>query len=153
MKLLEKNTPSEFLNELLTRAYDAEQGFLVAAGEVENQALKDWFRANSDQRRSFGHSIKELLKDLNVKADKGPGITGKAHQAFMKLRSALSDEQDKAMIAECRRGEETALEEYDEALKSFEFRTDARKILEDQAKHVRTQLSTLKTIEESLLGS
>jgi uncharacterized protein (TIGR02284 family) len=101
IKLLAKNTPSEFLNELLTRAHDAKQGVLVAAGEVENQALKDWFRTNPGQRRSFIHSIKGLLKDFNAKPDKDPGITEKVHKTFMKLRAALSGEEDNAMIAEC----------------------------------------------------
>jgi len=153
MKLLEKNTPSEFLNELLTRAYDAEQGFLVASEEVENQALKDWFKANSDQHCSFGHSIKKLLKDLDVEPDKGSSITGKIHQAFIKLRATLSADQDRAIIAECRRGEEAALKDYEEALQSIGFRSDARKVLEDQAERVQNQLEALDIIEKSLSGS
>jgi len=152
MSILKNNTQSEYLNDLLTRAYDAEQGFKVAAENAENEALKSWFEANSKQRLTFGHQIKSLLKDLGVEPDKGASVSGKVHQAFMKVRAAITGTPDAALIEECQRGEKGALDDYQDALTSVEFRTDARKVLEDQAQYVQTQLSALDTISKSLVG-
>lgn len=152
MKLMEKTTQSEYLNELLTRAYDAEQGFHVAAELAGNKALSNWFEANSKQRLTFGHNLKRFLRDLDVEPDKGASLSGKIHQSFMKLRAAVTSEQDPALIEECRRGEMAALEDYKEALDSIEFRTDARKTLVDQKNHVEEQLHALDAIEKSIVA-
>lgn len=141
---------SEFLNTLLTRAYDAEQGYEVAAEAAENDALKDWLQTNSEQRRTFGKNIKRHLADLGAEPDKGASITGKFHQAFIKLRSAVSGETDIALIEECRRGELQALEDYADLEAKVELRTDALKTINDQSEQVRTQLNALDSIETAL---
>lgn len=152
MKLLEKNTQEEYLNELLTRAYDAEEGFKVAADTAKNDALAEWFRANSDQRRILGKQLKNLLRSLNIDLDKGESLTGKMHQIFMKLRAAISEEQDTALIQECRRGEQAALADYQDALASIEFSPEARKMITDQKEAVVTQLGALDSIEKAVMS-
>ncbi|MDB4265158.1 PA2169 family four-helix-bundle protein [bacterium] len=142
--------PSETLNELLTRAYDAEKGYELAAESAENPALKDFFHESCLQRNKFGHTLKGFIADLDVEPDKGSSIEGKIHQAFMKIKAALVDQDDLALVEECRRGEETAMLDYKAALENPNLRTDARAALEKQGADVLHQLDALESIEAAL---
>lgn len=153
MKTLDEPKSSDSLNQLLTRAYDAEQGFSLAAEQAESDDLKSWFQSNSEQRKSFGKQLKSHLADLDVEPDKGASVSGKIHQAFMKLRSAVSNENDLALIAECQRGEEKALNDYRAILEDCDLRADARRTLEEQLETTSSQLKTLASIEKIIEGA
>ena len=51
------------LNELLEKNYDAEAGYKKAAENAKSKSLSLFFNRKSEERRAFGHEIKnELLK-------------------------------------------------------------------------------------------
>jgi uncharacterized protein (TIGR02284 family) len=150
---LDTDQASEVLNHLLARAFDAKEGYAVASEHCENKALSDWFKANADQRETFRMMLEKHLGDLDVDPTDHASALGKFHQAFMKLRAAVSSENDAILIAECLRGENQALEDYREAMKNTTLRRDAAKAIGDQAEYVKTQLIALDQIRESLLVS
>ena len=57
---------TDALQDLLTRAYDAEQGFEHAAEAVNHDGLASLFRDYSAKRRAFGHSLKSMMKSLGA---------------------------------------------------------------------------------------
>ena len=104
------------LNNLLTRTYDAEAGYKDAAANSQNANLASMFKNNAEQRYNFGHEIKECIKHLGGKPDKGQSIEGKIHQTWMDIRSSVASNDDLAVLKEVDRGEANALETYNEVL-------------------------------------
>ncbi|MBK1825656.1 PA2169 family four-helix-bundle protein [Haloferula rosea] len=138
------------LNQLLTRAHDAEHGYLVAAEATLNPALRDFFEENSHQRWRFRQVWRQHLDELSIKPEPGRSLASKAHKPFMKIKTALSNENDIALIEECRRGERTAILDYKTALETPDLPESIAATIRRQGKHIMNQLDALNSIEQAL---
>lgn len=143
-------SPAETLNDLLTSAYDAEQGYTVASEHSENQTLKDWLLENAQERKDFGHRIKSHLAELGAEPERGASLSGKIHQAFIKLRAAVNKENDLAIVAECIRGENQALKDYQNALTGPELPSNILQTIEEQAAKTAQRVAGLEVIQTAL---
>ena len=134
----------ENLNDLLTKAYDAEEGFNKAAERAESHpSLARFFKNQSDMRRSFGHDIKQAITKYGGEPDKGSSVAAKAHQVWITVKDALSSDTDEeAVLEECVRGEKNALEEYDEKLKCSELPADVRALMTNQRNSIANSLAS-----------
>ncbi len=142
----------ECLNDLLTKAYDAEQGFKQAAERAKDHhpELAWFFTQQSDQRLSFGHEIKQLITQYGGVPDKGSSMTAKAHQVWIAVKDALTPDHDgEAILEECVRGEKAALEEYDEKLKCPDLQHDVKALITKQREAVASSLATTKAKEQA----
>ncbi len=139
----------ECLNDLLTKAYDAEQGFLKAAERAEGHPrLAMFFKQQSDLRLSFGHDLKEAIARHGGEPDKGASVAAKSHQIWITIKDAFSSDADvEPILEECIRGEEFALEEYDEKLKCDDLPADVRTLISSQRSKVAESLTTVKAKE------
>ena len=140
---MDKNNIIECLNDLLTKAYDAEQGFKQAAERAEGHPrLVTFFNQQSALRLSFGHDIKQAISRHGGEPDKGSSAAAKAHQVWIALKDALTPEDDgEAILEECIRGERAALEEYDEKLKCSDLPADVHALIVDQRTKIAESLS------------
>ena len=143
---------ADIFNQLITRAYDAGEGYAFAAEQTSNEPLHEWFLANSRQRASFVSSLKEGLRKLGKEPEEGASVSGKAHQAFIKIRATMSPDTDLALIEECRRGEEQTLDNYQEAIELGKLDDEASELIKNQKEAVETHLEALTTIESALIG-
>ncbi|UII31323.1 PA2169 family four-helix-bundle protein [Fulvivirga ulvae] len=108
----------EKLTQLLTRNYDAENGYREAVEDVDDPKLKKFFKTYVEQRYKFGHDLKGEIKNLGGDAGKGKGtsVTGDLHRKWMSLKKAISSNNEEAILEECRKGEMTIWGDYNEAL-------------------------------------
>ena len=120
------------LNELLEKTYDAEKGFKNAAENIENTALKSYFKSKAQERYNFGHDLKDEIKSYNQEIDKGGSITGTAHRAWMDIKAMLSLDNEESMLEESIRGEKTAVKEYEEVLNEIHLPNSTKSLLETQ---------------------
>ena len=134
----------ELLNNLLTKAYDAEQGYEHAAERASSSpALAKFFQDQSALRLSIGHELKSLISNYGGEPDKGASVAAKAHQIWITVRDLVEGGDDEAILEECKRGEKAALEEYDEALSSGALPNDVRDTLSDHRSRITTALDTI----------
>jgi uncharacterized protein (TIGR02284 family) len=79
--------------------------------------LKSLFNDYAQQRARF---MVELRSKAQTPDDREPDVSGSAtgtlHRGWINLKSALSRGDDHAILAECERGEDSAVEEYQKAL-------------------------------------
>ena len=138
------------LNNLLTKAYDAEQGYEKAAERAEGHPnLVTFFKTQSDMRLSFGKEIKGAITRYGGEPDKGASIPAKAHQVWITVKTALSgDDNAEAVLEECIRGEEAALSDYDEALKEHTLPIDVRDLITAQRSQIAESVSVIKIKEK-----
>jgi len=137
----------EALNDLSARTYDAEAGYKDAAENVSNPKLKTLFKTNAEQRYTFGHEIKDCISKLGGTPQKGGTLEGKAHQVWMDVKSAISTNDDAAVLKEVNRGEEYALEAYENALENIEVGTPEYNQIVAQRNQVRSIYERTQNLE------
>lgn len=104
------------LNTLITRNYDAEEGFKKAAEKAKSPGLKNYFNRRAKMHYDFGHDIKSEIKNLGGEVDKGTSIKGDLHRTWLNIKSAVAGDTDEALVEECLRGQKVAEEDYQEAV-------------------------------------
>jgi len=132
------------LNNLITTLYDGENGYKEAAEEVDSAALATRFRQLAQQRYDFGHEIKPLIKNLGGEVDKGGSVAATLHRVWMDLKTAVSGNDEAAILNECIRGEESAVEVYEEVLKDNTFSGQARETVAAQLKKINDSLVEMR---------
>lgn len=139
----------ECLNDLLTKAYDAEEGFRQAAERAAGHpTLVAFFKKQSDLRLSFGHEIKAAITKYGGTPDKGSSAAAKAHQVWISVKDTLTPENDgEAILEECIRGEKHALEEYDQKLKNPDLPADVIELMTSQRQQIAESLTSVQAKE------
>jgi len=148
---MENEIVIENLNDLLTKAYDAEEGFKKAAERAEGlPALQNFFRNQSDMRLQFGHELKELISQYGGTPDKGSSAVAKAHQVWISVKDALTPNDDgEAILEECIRGEEAALADYERKLEQVDLPPDVQSLISKQRTAIASSLATVKARENA----
>ena len=149
---MENKTVIENLNDLLTKAYDAEEGFKKAAERAEGlPALQTFFHNQSNMRLEFGHELKQAISQYGGTPDKGSSVVAKAHQVWISVKDALTPDDDgEAILEECIRGEEAALADYDKKLEQTDLPADVRSLLSKQRSSIASSLATVKAKEDAV---
>lgn len=109
------------INELIKTCHDGENGFETAANGVEDSALKAEFLEYSRQRRQFAADLRMLLSDAGIgdsgdEPATGGSVAAALHRGWINLKQAVTTNDRHAVLAECERGEDSAVETYREAL-------------------------------------
>ncbi|NML13531.1 ferritin-like domain-containing protein [Azohydromonas caseinilytica] len=104
------------LNDLIETCKDGEYGFRTSSEHAKNPELKTLLldRANDCQRGAS--ELQSLVVQLGGEADTGGSALGAMHRGWVAVKATLSSYDDKAILEECERGEDTALTSYRNAL-------------------------------------
>lgn len=124
------------LNHLIETCKDAERGFRHAADLVADSSLKSLFTDIADQRARFAADLLPQAQRLGGAAA-ADGTTGASmHRHWMDLRNVLSGHDDRAVLAEVKRGDSITLLAFQEAVGSF-LPAEVRDLIEQQLVKVR----------------
>ena len=105
------------LDELIETLKDGQEGFKQAAEAVKDAQLKSLFSEYSQQRARFARALQNEVRDLGqTEPEDSSSTAGALHRGWINLKSALTGGNDHAILAECERGEDSAVEEYKKAL-------------------------------------
>jgi uncharacterized protein (TIGR02284 family) len=105
------------INCLIETLKDGEKGFKEAADAVKDPQLKSLFQEYSRQRSRFANALQAQAKSLGeLKSEKSSSAAGAMHRAWISLKSAVTSGDDKAILSECERGEDSAVHEFEEAM-------------------------------------
>lgn len=107
---------SSVLNHLIETCKDGEHGFKTAAEDVKNPAMRTLFEELSLERGRFIHELEGLVRSVGEDVEQSGSVAGVMHRAWIDLKSAISSGSEKAVLAECERGEDSAVAQYREAL-------------------------------------
>lgn len=108
---------SSVLNDLIETLKDGQKGFQEAAEAVKDSQLKSLFTEYSQQRSRFATELQRQVQDLGeAKPETDSSAAGALHRGWINLKAAVTGGDDHAILAECERGEDSAVEEYKKAL-------------------------------------
>src|SRR6202140_987360 len=110
------------INSLIETLKDGQEGFKQAAEAVKDPQLKSLFNEYSQQRSRFATDLQDRAKALGeAKPEKTSSAAGAMHRAWINLKSVISSGDDHAILAECERGEDSAVNEYKKAMEEEEL--------------------------------
>lgn len=113
---LTKNELVSTLNVLIEVCKDGEEGFKGASEGVTDRSIKSLFLEYSQQRAQFAKELQNEVRLLNSDPEKSGSIAGSLHRGWIDLKSAVTGRDEHAILAECERGEDSAVKNYKEAL-------------------------------------
>lgn len=146
---------SEFvsvLNDLIETCKDGENGFREAAQEIKNPALKALFLDYANERGQYAAELQQSLSQLGQAPETSGSVAASLHRRWIDLKSAITGKSDQAVIDECERGEDIALERYRNAI-AQDLPNDLKSIVERQfvgVKAVHDKVRNLKHGQESV---
>tara|TARA_R100000935_G_scaffold27288_2_gene47439 strand:+ start:16751 stop:17197 length:447 start_codon:yes stop_codon:yes gene_type:complete len=138
---------SNKLNELLTKNYDAEAGYKKAAEIVENPKLKQFFETEAQVRYDFGHELKTEIRNTGGTPEKGTSVQGDAHRAWMSIKDTFTSNDEENILEEVKRGEKTAVNEYQEVISDTTLPPTTKSILTKQVSNIENTLQNVKNFE------
>jgi uncharacterized protein (TIGR02284 family) len=133
----------QHLTELIK---DGQEGYRMAADDAKNPALKALFQKNSAQRAEFLAKVREELVKLGGDPDEGTSVKGAIHRGWIHTRTAVTGNDDKALVNEVLRGEKAALDGYQETL-SKDLPESTRQLVEAQRDTIQETYDQVKNID------
>jgi uncharacterized protein (TIGR02284 family) len=107
----------ECLNDLLETCRDGENGFKTAADHMDRPDLKQLFNEYSIQRAQFASELESEVRQLGGAPSKSGSVSAAFHRGWMNIKSLVTGGSEEAILAECERGEDAAVHNYQEVLK------------------------------------
>lgn len=141
-------TISSKLNDLLERTYDAEKGFRKAAENTEHAYLKRYFERKSLERKNFALELNNEIRSFGETPETSGSIEGTAHRAWMDVKALFSSDNDESMLEEAIRGENTALNDYNDVINDHGLPMSTQSILIKQRDTIATDLKAIKRLED-----
>ncbi len=119
------------LNDIIETCKDGEEGFRTCAENVQNGELKGMFRERSQRCAEAVQELQSEVRRLGGDPDTHGSVSGALHRGWLNVKSAITGKDEAAVLAECERGEDVALQHYQDALRE-DLPNDVRNLIERQ---------------------
>ena len=138
------------INDLIETLKDGQRGFKEAAEAVKDPELKSLFDRYSLQRSRFAGELQSEVIGLGEsKPEESSSAAGAMHRAWINLKSAVTSGDDHAILAECERGEDSAVGEYREAMEKETLSAPIRDIVSRQYSEVKSAHDRIKQLRDA----
>ena len=140
---------SSVLNDLIETLKDGQEGFKQAAEGVSDPKLKSLFRDYSEQRSRLATALQsEARRHGETDPETSSSATGALHRGWMNLKSAITGGDEHAILAECERGEDSAVEEYKKAMADG-LSPSAQEIVSRQFAEIKAAHDQIKSLRDA----
>lgn len=139
---------NSILNDLIQICLDGEKGFAAAAEHVTDSSLKLELMDYSMQRRDFASNLQSLVAASGEKPSNSGDISAGLHRAWIDVKSLFTSNDRHAVLAECERGEDSAVAAYRKAIDS-ELSSDYLQLVQSQASAVERTHDRIKALRDA----
>ncbi len=136
------------LNNLIETCKDGQTGFQTAAEGVNNSELKTFFYNYSQQRAQFAGELQNEVRRLGGDPEKTGSVAASLHRGWINIKSAVTGKDDAAVIAECERGEDSAVSNYKDALEN-KVPADVRSVIERQYAKIQEAHDRIRALDKA----
>ncbi len=133
------------LNKLIETCLDGEYGFRACAEHVKSADLKRVFLERAAGCQRGATELQGLVGVLGGKADTHSTAAGALHRGWVSVVGTLRGHSDKAMLDECERGEDVALDRYRAALKQ-PLPVDVKTVVQSQYEGVKRNHDLIRNL-------
>lgn len=146
---LQKETIST-INGLIETLKDGQEGFRQAAEAVKDSQLKSLFNEYSMQRSRFAGELQsEAIGMGESDPENSSSTAGAMHRAWINLKSAITTQDDHAILAEAERGEDSAVAEYKKAMEEKDLTGPVRDTISRQYTEVKAAHDKVKALRDA----
>jgi uncharacterized protein (TIGR02284 family) len=134
------------LNDLIETCKDGEQGFRTAAeglGKEGDGELRTLFNAHAQQRARFAAELSNEVLHKGGDPAKSGHVSASFHRGWMNLKAAVSANSEASIIEECESSEQSAMRNYEDALKKS-LPSDMFRIIEAQYAEIKRAHSRIR---------
>ena len=136
------------LNNLIETCKDGEEGFRAAADGVKNSDLRTLFLTYSQQRAQFAAELQNEVRHLGGDPEDSGSVAASLHRGWINIKSAVTGEDEGAIISECERGEDSAVRNYQSALNE-DLPANIRETVERQYAQVKEAHDRIRALERA----
>lgn len=139
------------LNKLIETCLDGQEGFRLAAEAVtDDEDLKGFLFSASLQRSKFAGELQNQVIELGEPAPLHTNsVTSKLHRGWINIKTAITGNDNHAILAECEKGEDSAVAEYRKALNS-ELPSPLSEIVSNQFQEVLATHNSVRGLRDQL---
>lgn len=136
------------LNSLIETCKDGEKGFKEAAEGLKSADIKATFLEYSRERAQMAAELQAEVRRLGGDPDTGGSMSSTIHRGWMDLKSAITGQDDHAIVSEAERGEDVAKAAYESALNEA-LPASAQTLVQQQAAKVRRVHDAVRDLRDS----
>ena len=138
------------INGLIETLKDGQEGFRQASAAVKDSQLKMLFSEYSLQRSKFAGELQNEAITLGEHDPENTSSTvGAIHRAWINLKSAVTSGDEHAILDECERGEDSAVNEYKKAMEKEELSAPIRETLSRQYTEVKSAHDRIRELRDA----
>ncbi|MFY3383016.1 ferritin-like domain-containing protein [Paracidovorax sp. MALMAid1276] len=149
--VLDNDDVIDVLNDVLESARDGEYGFQACAEHADSAQLTTIFQRHSRECAAAAVELEHEIRRLGGDPASGGTVAGALHRGWVSVKTALSTSDDKAVLAECERGEDAALARYRKALKA-NLPANVRSLLERQMQGAQRNHDEVRALRDGFQG-
>lgn len=136
------------LNNLIETCKDGENGFREAAEGVQDASLRTVFTEFQQQRAQYASQLQQEVARLGKAPETTGSVAAAIHRGWINLKSAVTGKDDHAILAECERGEDSAVKNYQQAL-GEDLPSDLRSVVQQQFDGIKMAHDRVKALRDS----
>ncbi|MBC6990020.1 MULTISPECIES: PA2169 family four-helix-bundle protein [Hymenobacter] len=140
-------------NDLVEINKTGAKGYQEAAEGVSNPQLKSELSRFSQQRAQFASDLEQHAQQYGISPQNESTVEGvvadaaaAVHRGWINIKSAITGQDDSAILGECETGDKVALEAYEKAM-STGLPAEAKNVIQKQHSEIlaaKNQITTLK---------
>ena len=137
------------LNNLIETLKDGQEGFKQSAEGVDDPQLKSTFDTLSLQRSKFAGELQSEVVQLgDPDPEDSSSVSGSMHRAWINIKSAVTNRDRHAILAEAERGEDSAVSAYKDAM-AEELPAPIKEIVSRQASEVKAAHDKIRDLRDA----
>lgn len=136
------------LNGLIETNKDGQEGFKTAAEGLQSADLKSTFYELGQQRSQFAGELQNAVRELGGDPENSGSVSGALHRGWINIKSAVTGQDDAAILNEAERGEDVAKNAYKSALEQ-NLPANVRSMLEQQSSEVKAAHDRVRALRDS----
>jgi uncharacterized protein (TIGR02284 family) len=133
------------LNDLIETCKDGANGFREAAGAVTNADAKALFTSRVPAIEQAAAELQAEVRRLGGDPETSGSVAAAVHRRWIDLKAAVSGRDEAAILTECERGEELAVKDYENALKT-DLPAEVRAVVERQYQGAVANLERVRAL-------
>ncbi len=145
---MDRDDVVETLNDLIETSKDGEYGFQQCAEHAKSANLKSVFTQRAGECRQAAQELQPLVTRFGGTPDTGGSASGAMHRGWIAVRGAVAFDDDQAMLNECERGEDIALNRYRKALEQS-LPPEVEQVVRRQYEGARRNHDQIKALRDS----
>ncbi len=147
--MLNNDQTRDKLQYILGTLHDGETGYREAAENATDPQLRSMLTNFGEERSRLAGQIETVIAQMGATPREHGSAGAALHRAWLNVRDAVTGHDDYAVVAEAERGEDAAVQNYQDVLKE-DLPLEVKSLLEQQYSVVRANHDRVSALKNSM---